>query len=135
MKRLWIALAVLLIAAPVSAKKAKLLLVCNKSDDTVSFVDTQTLKVVGSATTGRGPHEVIVGRKGKWAYVANYEAGNSISLIDVERMKEIKRISVEPYESPHGIVMNKKGTLIYATGMANVRDVIPFPRTPKHAAF
>jgi len=24
---------------------------------------------------------------------------------------------------------------IYATGMANIRDVIPFPRTPKHAEF
>ena len=25
--------------------------------------------------------------------------------------------------------------LFYITGMANVRDLIPFPRTPKHAPF
>ena len=27
------------------------------------------------------------------------------------------------------------GYWLYATGMQNVRDVIPFPRTPKHAEF
>ena len=37
---------------------------------------------------------------------------------------------------PHaGFGLGFERTLIYATGMANVRDVIPFPRTPKNAAF
>ena len=27
------------------------------------------------------------------------------------------------------------GTIVYATGMANIRDVIPFPRTPGNAEF
>jgi asparaginyl-tRNA synthetase len=26
-------------------------------------------------------------------------------------------------------------SIIYATGMANIRDVIPFPRAPKTATF
>ena len=25
--------------------------------------------------------------------------------------------------------------VMYATGMGNIRDVLPFPRTPKHAEF
>ena len=37
---------------------------------------------------------------------------------------------------PHaGFGLGFERTLIYATGMANVRDVIPFPRTPRNAAF
>ena len=37
---------------------------------------------------------------------------------------------------PHaGFGLGFERTLIYATGMANVRDVIPFPRTPRSAAF
>ena len=37
---------------------------------------------------------------------------------------------------PHaGFGLGFERTLIYATGMANVRDVIPFPRTPRRATF
>jgi asparaginyl-tRNA synthetase len=37
---------------------------------------------------------------------------------------------------PHaGFGLGFERTLIYATGMANVRDVIPFPRTPRSASF
>ncbi|MDP6677375.1 MAG: asparagine--tRNA ligase [Verrucomicrobiota bacterium] len=37
---------------------------------------------------------------------------------------------------PHaGFGLGFERTLIYATGMANVRDVIPFPRAPRSAAF
>lgn len=37
---------------------------------------------------------------------------------------------------PHcGFGLGFERTIIYATGMANIRDVIPFPRTPGHADF
>ena len=37
---------------------------------------------------------------------------------------------------PHaGFGLGFERTLIYATGMANVRDVIPFPRSPRSATF
>jgi len=37
---------------------------------------------------------------------------------------------------PHaGFGLGLERTIIYATGMANIRDVIPFPRTPGHATF
>lgn len=37
---------------------------------------------------------------------------------------------------PHaGFGLGFERTILYATGMANIRDVIPFPRTPGHAAF
>lgn len=38
--------------------------------------------------------------------------------------------------APHaGFGLGFERTILYATGMANIRDVIPFPRTPKNAAF
>ncbi len=37
---------------------------------------------------------------------------------------------------PHaGFGLGFERTIQYATGMQNIRDVIPFPRTPKHAEF
>jgi asparaginyl-tRNA synthetase len=37
---------------------------------------------------------------------------------------------------PHaGFGLGLERTIIYAAGMANIRDVIPFPRTPGHATF
>jgi len=37
---------------------------------------------------------------------------------------------------PHaGFVMGLERFVLFVTGMGNVRDVIPFPRTPKSAEF
>jgi asparaginyl-tRNA synthetase len=37
---------------------------------------------------------------------------------------------------PHaGFGLGFERTIVYATGLANVRDVIPFPRTPNNATF
>jgi asparaginyl-tRNA synthetase len=37
---------------------------------------------------------------------------------------------------PHaGFGLGLERTIIYATGMANIRDVIPFPRAPGQATF
>ena len=37
---------------------------------------------------------------------------------------------------PHaGFGLGFERTILYATGMANIRDVIPFPRTPNNADF
>lgn len=103
-------------AAPSAGEAKGILLICNKADDTVSFVDAGTLEVLGTTTTGTGPHEVTVTPNGKWAFVANYEGdGNTISLIDIAAMEEVKRIPIEPHEAPHGIVASRDGKRVYAT--------------------
>jgi YVTN family beta-propeller protein len=93
-----------------------LLLIGNKSDDSLSFVDTATLKTVGATTTGRGPHEVTVTPDGRWAFVANYEGpGDSISLVDVAARKELRKIPLGEHRGPHGIQASRDGKLVYAT--------------------
>jgi YVTN family beta-propeller protein len=104
------------LSASSGADRAHLLLVGNKSDDTVSFVDVETRQTVGTTTTGRGPHELAVTPNGKLAFAANYEgSGDSISLIDVPARKELRRIMIAPYQRPHGLVVSPDGSKLYAT--------------------
>ena len=55
--------------------------------------------------------------------------------IDKEQMgwyRDLRRYGTVPHA---GFGLGFERTIMYATGMQNVRDVIPFPRTPKHAEF
>lgn len=126
MRLWWLMLAVLLAAgiawrqgwegAGAAPAAGGLLLIGNKSDDTLSFVDTATLKTLATTTTGRGPHEVTVTPDGKWAFVANYEGpGDSISLVDVAARKELRKIPLGEHRGPHGIQTSRDGKLVYAT--------------------
>ena len=114
--------AVAVVAAVAAA--GSVLLICNKTDDTVSFVDATTLEVLGTTTTGRGPHEVATTPDGKWGFVSNYEgSGNTISLIDIHQMEEVRKISIDPHRAPHGILVNNDGTKVYAT-CENTKTII-----------
>lgn len=46
--------------------------------------------------------------------------------------RDLRRYGTVPHA---GFGLGFERTLVYATGMANVRDVIPFPRTPRNADF
>jgi asparaginyl-tRNA synthetase len=46
--------------------------------------------------------------------------------------RDLRRFGTVPHA---GFGLGLERTIIYATGMTNIRDVIPFPRTPGHAAF
>jgi asparaginyl-tRNA synthetase len=46
--------------------------------------------------------------------------------------RDLRRYGTVPHA---GFGLGFERTIMYATGMQNVRDVIPFPRTPKHAEF
>ncbi len=46
--------------------------------------------------------------------------------------RDLRRYGTVPHA---GFGLGFERTMVYLTGMANVRDVIPFPRTPKNASF
>jgi len=82
------------------------LLVLNKVDATLAFVDPASHKVLARVPTGEGPHEVLVSPDGKLAFVSNYGAqtpGSSISVIDVATRTEVHRVDVSPLRRPHGL--------------------------------
>ncbi|MFH0872303.1 MAG: beta-propeller fold lactonase family protein [bacterium] len=105
---------------PKDKSRPPMLVVSNKSADTISFVNLKTVQVEGTAATGRGPHEVAATADGKRAFSANYEGpGDSISVIDVKTMKEVQRIQLAPYKRPHGLAISQDGRKLYVTCEAN----------------
>jgi YVTN family beta-propeller protein len=82
------------------------LLVLNKEEATLAIIDPSTLKIVGHATTGEGPHEVAASTDGKLAFVGNYGGktpGSTISVIDLVGQKEIRRVDLGSLRRPHGM--------------------------------
>lgn len=97
-------------AAPVAqASGAALpptLLVLNKIDATLSFIDPATGSELGCVPTGVGPHELACSADGRLAFVMNYgekQPGDSIGVYDVAARKELRRIALGPLQRPHGV--------------------------------
>ncbi|MCK5807840.1 asparagine--tRNA ligase [bacterium] len=94
--------------------------------------DGKTVAAVDLLVTGVG--EIIGGSQRE----------ERLDLLE-KRMKEMK-LSLEEYKwyldlrrygtNPHaGFGLGFERLVMFITGMENIRDVIPFPRTPKHADF
>jgi YVTN family beta-propeller protein len=99
-------LAMLAMADPATAQSSPTLLVLNKGEHTLAFVDPASGKVTGKVPTGEGPHEVVT--DGTRAYVGNYGAqtpGSTLSVIDLASRKEVRRVDLGPLRRPHRMVM------------------------------
>lgn len=82
------------------------LLVLNKSDATLAFMDPDSGKTSATVPTGDGPHEIEVSADGKLAFVTNYGAkvaGNSLTVVDTATRKEVKRVDLGELRRPHGL--------------------------------
>ena len=55
-----------------------------------------------------------------------------LNKADYHWYRDLRRYGTVPHA---GFGLGFERTILYATGMANIRDVIPFPRTPKNAEF
>ena len=99
----------LLLAATLAAlpAPAETLLVVRKTDDAVDFVDPGSGLRLASVALGHAPHEVSVSPDGRRAVVSNYgtreQPGSTLSLIDLEQPREIRRIELAPHTRPHGV--------------------------------
>lgn len=110
-----IALTALIASFPALSAAAQLL-VLNKGDATLAFVDPASGKSSATVPTGEGPHEVEVSSDGKLAFVSNYGAqtpGNTLSVIDIAARKEQKRVDLGELRRPHGLTFT--GGHLYLT--------------------
>jgi YVTN family beta-propeller protein len=93
-----------LAAAPLAAET---LLVVRKADDAIDFVDPGSGLRLASVTLGHAPHEVSVSPDGRLAAVSNYGSrerpGSTLSIVDLEQPKELRRIDLAPHSRPHGV--------------------------------
>ncbi len=84
------------------------LLVLNKSDATLSFINVSNGARHVTVPTGDGPHEIELLQNGTLAAVGNYgakEDGNTISIFDVATRKELRRIDLGELKRPHGFAI------------------------------
>ena len=107
------ALALLLGCAGAAGAKP-VLLVGNKGEDTLSFIDLASGKELGRLPTGKAPHEIAVSPDGRQAAVVSY-GGASVDLFDVARRQKLRTIDLSPNVGPHGIAWLKDGRLVMTT--------------------
>ncbi len=135
MNRLAIALAAatLFTACSVSAEDqpvdrsatAGILLVGNKGEDTLSFIDLATGREIARRNTGKNPHEVAISPDGRLAAIVSYGAEH-IDIFDIAAHDLIETIALTPGKSPHGIVWLDDGRIIASTeGSDSITIVSP----------
>jgi YVTN family beta-propeller protein len=82
------------------------LVVVNKGASSVSIIDVASGAELAVLPTGIGPHEVAVSTDGRTAVVTDYgarQAGNSLTVIDVQELEVVGTIDLGVHERPHGI--------------------------------
>lgn len=108
MRKLAWSLLLITLGGTAAAAPSGTLLVLNKSDDTVSFIDLASNEIKATLPTGDGPHEVAVSSDGKTAVVTNYgdatNPGKTLTVVDVPGKKVVRTIDLGTYSRPHGIV-------------------------------
>jgi YVTN family beta-propeller protein len=105
--------------AAITGVSADVLLVVNKSGNTVTLVDPSTGKALADVATGEGPHEVAVSPDGRMALVSNYGSaahpGNSLTLIDIEHAVPSATIQLGEWHRPHGLAWLPDGRHVVVT--------------------
>jgi YVTN family beta-propeller protein len=84
------------------------LLVLNKDENTVMYIDAATGKIAKTLPVDKNPHEVVISPDGSLAYVTN-SGGNTLSVLDNRNMEEIKRIGHPDFHFPHGLAITRDG--------------------------
>ena len=103
---------------------ANYLIVLNKDEHTVSFIDPYNGDTVKKINVDTNPHEVDLNSSGSIAYVTN-SGGNTVSVIDTNQIEEVKRIQHEGFKFPHGVGVTKDDkSLFIASTYANKVYVI-----------
>jgi len=98
------------------------LLVVNPDSNSISLVDTATLKLIAELRTGVDPHTVAVDEQGERAYVADRGSG-TVTVINPAARTVVEQFPVG--RRPYGMVLSKNGSRLYVAeqGADQVRVV------------
>lgn len=107
--------------------RSGLLLVGNKGEDSLSFVDLATGAELGRAATGRMPHEIAVSPDGRQAAVVAY-GGRSIDIFDLASRRKVRTIDLSPNEGPHGIDWLDDGRILATTERSRSLTIVDTSR-------
>lgn len=91
----------------VGAASAQTLIVGNKAEHTLSFIDLESGEEVARRETGKAPHEIAVSPDGSTAVVVSYRMqdyeGNTLHVFDVASARKTGEISLGEQKGPHGL--------------------------------
>jgi YVTN family beta-propeller protein len=100
--------------SPGAAPAGATLLVGNKGEDTLSFIDLATGRELARPATGKMPHEIAVSPDGRQAAVVAY-GGTTIDIFDVASRAKLRTVDLAPNAGPHGLVWLGDGRLVATT--------------------
>lgn len=87
--------------------------VLNKRGDDASFIDLASGRIVATAPTGVGPHELVVSSDGRIAVGTDYEGEvGTLSVFDVAAGDRVRVLDLSPYTRPHGIAFLPGDSLV-----------------------
>lgn len=111
-----LALALALTASTATAQSGAsgTLLVGNKGENSLSFVDLATGREVARRETGKMPHEIAISPDGRHAAVVSY-GGKSIDIFDIGSKERVRTIDLGANEGPHGLLWLTDGRLVATT--------------------
>ncbi len=100
--------------------------VVNKQDNDASFIDLESGKIVASAPTGIGPHELVISPDGRLAVVTNYGSGsaNTLTVFDIASASTVRTIDLGRFTRPHGIAFMPDGDLVAVTSESTSNVVL-----------
>ena len=97
------------------AQTGSLLLVGNKGEDTVSFIDLDSGEELARVPTSHGwPHEIAPSPDGSQAAVVNYQ-DHHIDIFDLESRAIVETIDLGEHTRPHGIMWLSDDRIIAST--------------------
>ncbi len=106
---------------------ANTLMVGNKFDGTVSFIDLESGDEIARSVTGGSPHELALSPDGETVVVVSYleegYVGEELNVFDVATANLRDTISIAPHQAPHGIAWLAGSNDVIAT-TEETRDVI-----------
>lgn len=109
--------------APAPAGVTGTLLIGNKGENTLSFVDLATGRELGRSETGRMPHEIAISPDGRQAAVVAYGA-RAIDIFDVATRAKLRTIDLSPNDGPHGLIWLPDGRLVATTERSRSLTVV-----------
>lgn len=114
MRKLWWLATLAVAAAPAQV------LILHKGDDSLGVYDEASGELLARIPTGAKPHEFVVSRDERLAFVSNYgvdswtedkPGGNSLTVINLEARRPIGEILLGANRRPHGIHLASSGRL------------------------
>lgn len=99
------------------------MVVGNKGEATVSFIDLASGEERARLETGDQPHEVAISPDGARAAVVSY-GGTTIDIFDVASAARTETIDLSPNARPHGIVWTDDNRLIATTQGSGTLTVV-----------